>query len=172
MPEERQGRPATDPAQLGTYYEAEVPDTLDLADHAAYGINHFTMSISEQHDYEMYWGVQPLGYKPDLLALVGHAGKKKFGGAFGEYNPPIMDMQFSPLFACQAKCIEAMAMERLMSGSRQLLEREARMMDVFTSYLGDDGLHWVPADAKNRGSVPSKSCPSPTRTDRGACSAP
>ena len=34
------------PARLGEYYEATVPDTVDLAERAGYGVNHFTSVIS------------------------------------------------------------------------------------------------------------------------------
>ncbi len=49
-------REANRPKQLGTYYQATFPDTLDLAKHARYGINHMTSIISEDNNYEMYWG--------------------------------------------------------------------------------------------------------------------
>ena len=44
------------PARLGNYYEAEVPDTLDLAERARLGLNHYTESIREELDYEMVMG--------------------------------------------------------------------------------------------------------------------
>ncbi len=136
------------PSELGSYYEVEVPDTLDLAERARLGVNHFTMSISEEDDYEMYWGVQPLGLPQDMMQMIGHAGERKLGCAFGECNPPYMVMWWSPLQACQPKAWEALAMLRLMSGSQQLLEREARMVETLASYLGPDGLYWVPASPK------------------------
>jgi len=43
------------PKEVGSYYAATVPDTLDLAERARLGVNHFTSIISEEHDYEMFW---------------------------------------------------------------------------------------------------------------------
>ena len=43
------------PVSCGTYYEAVVPDTLDLAERAKLGVNHFTSIINPQSDYEMFW---------------------------------------------------------------------------------------------------------------------
>jgi len=37
-----------------------------------------------------------------------------------------------------------MGMERLMSGSVQHLEREAKMVEEMAAHLGDDGLYWMP----------------------------
>lgn len=132
------------PVAVGTYYEAVVPDTLDLAERAKYGVNHFTMSISEQHDYEMYWGVQPIGYSPDMMEWFGLAGVEKMGCSFGEYNRPFMMMHNSELQACQLKAVEAIPMLRLMSGSTQLLHREAKMLAEMIGYIGEDGVFWVP----------------------------
>lgn len=39
----------------GEYYQAMVPDTLDLAERAKLSLNHFTSIIDEEHDCEMYW---------------------------------------------------------------------------------------------------------------------
>jgi hypothetical protein len=108
--------PADPPAGLGLYYEATVPDTLDLAERAGLGVHHFVSTISAANDYEMYW--------------VGYAGK--------------MFPQWSPLMACQPKCMEAMAMERLMSGSREGLEIEGKMVNMLASHIGEEGIYWVP----------------------------
>src|SRR5437879_3820473 len=94
------------PARLGSYYVSEVPDMLDLAEHARLGINHFTESIRENLDYEMIMGVK---FEAD-----------------GSISAP---MHMTGIACCQAKCMEAMAMERLMSGSQQHVEREGKMVD-------------------------------------------
>ncbi|MBI2843827.1 MAG: AGE family epimerase/isomerase [Armatimonadetes bacterium] len=112
------------PKVVGDYYKAAVPDTLDLAERASLGINHFTSIISEKDDYEMYWRAD--FDKSDNWAWPGY-----------------MWFQLSPLFACQAKALEAMAMCRVASGSQQHLERETRMMEMMVSHLGDDGLFYV-----------------------------
>ncbi len=112
------------PKEVGKYYEATVPDTLDLAERAWLGINHFTSIVSEDYDYEMY----------------GRADFDKSGGSSAW--PGYMVFECSQISGCQAKCMEAMAMERLMSGSQQHLEREARMLEMMVSLLGEDGLHY------------------------------
>ncbi len=112
------------PRAIGTYYEAVVPDTLDLAERARLGVNHHTSIISEKDDYEMYWRAD--FDKSEQWAWPGY-----------------MWFQLSPLFACEAKAMEALAMGRLASGSQQNLEREARMMEMMVSHLGDDGLFYV-----------------------------
>lgn len=49
------------PMRLGEYYNAEVPDTLDLAERARYGLSHFTSIIDVENDHEMYWSGNPNG---------------------------------------------------------------------------------------------------------------
>ncbi len=115
------GRQINAPAQPGKYYEDEVPDTLDLAERARWGLNYFTEIIEEKLDYEM--------------CLSADLDKSQ---------PPYLRCFTSDIGACQAKAMEAMAFCRLMSGSAQNLEREAKMMSMMVSLLGEDGLHWVP----------------------------
>src|SRR3990172_4218081 len=115
------------PAGLGTYYQATVPDTLDLAERARLSLNHLTSIIREEQDYEMCW----LG--------IFHP----FGETFRELPRPVMTFRCCPLQACQPKSMEAMAMARLMSGSQQNLEREAKMVEMLASHVGDEGIYWV-----------------------------
>ena len=42
------------PQEIGTYYEATVPDTLDLAQRAKLGVNHLVSIISEENGYDNY----------------------------------------------------------------------------------------------------------------------
>jgi hypothetical protein len=81
------------------------------------------------------------------MEFIGHGGEKYWGGNFNDYNPPIMNFFWSMLHCCQAKCLEALAMERLMTGSQVHLEREAKMLEVMASYIGPEGVYWVPRDA-------------------------
>jgi hypothetical protein len=106
-----------EPKIKGVYYESEVPDTLDLAERAGLGLNHFTESIREELNYEMVMGIK---------GINGVA------------------MHVTGLGCCQAKCMEAMAMQRLMCGSRQHLDREARMMEMMVGNIGPEGIWWVP----------------------------
>lgn len=102
------------PKEIGTYYEAMVPDTLDLAERARLGVNHFTLIQDENCEMHFSGGTSGLGH------------------------------QFSPLMACQPKGMEAMAMERLMSGSTQGLQKESRMLQMLASHIGEAGVYWVP----------------------------
>ncbi len=137
-----QAKPINAPAVAGAYYEAEVPDTLDLAERARLGLNHFTSIISEKDNYEMYWGAQGMTYSAEAMKFAGYP-RERLGGGFNEYNPPIMNLWWGVLQACQAKALESMAMDRLMSGSRQGLDREAKMVQMMVSMLGEDGLWWT-----------------------------
>jgi hypothetical protein len=50
------------------------------------------------------------------------------------------------LGCCQQKALEAIAFARLMTGSTQNLDYEAKMLDMMVSMLGEDGLQWNSAD--------------------------
>ncbi len=129
------------PKAVGSYYKATVPDTLDLAEHARLGINHLTSIISEKENCEMYWRGD-FG-KADMWAWPGH-----------------LWFQVSPLAACQPKAMEALAMERLMSGSQQNLELEAKMLQEMASHLGEDGIFYIPpTDGKKPWLGPEKDRP-------------
>lgn len=113
------------PHEPGNYYEATVPDTLDLAEHARLAVNHITSIICPEADYEAYW-------------------QGCFGGGEGMW-PGHMLFQFSSLLCIQGLSVEALAGLRLMSGSKQHLEREGRTLATMVSCLGkDDGIWWVP----------------------------
>ena len=112
------------PSINGESYEALVPDTLDLAERARLGLKHFTEIIHEDYDYEM-----------------------PYSCTFNESNPPVMNLHLNGLATCQPKAIEAMCFARLMSGSDLNLEREAKMMEMSVSLLGEDGLQWVPGSS-------------------------
>ena len=103
------------PERIGEYYNTVVPDTLDLAERAEWGLNHFTSTIDETNDYEMYWLTGPIS----------------------------MSFKSCPLMACQPKAMEAMAMLRIMSGSREGIELEDKMVRMLASCIGDDGIYWV-----------------------------
>ncbi len=113
-------KPLNIPQEVGEYYEVMVPDTLDLAENARLGINHFTESIRKELNYEMIMGVN---FQSDSINV---------------------SMHMSGLACCQAKCMEAMAMERIMSGSKQNMDREANMLEMMASNVGEEGIWWVP----------------------------
>jgi hypothetical protein len=114
--------PGAVPARLGSYYETVVPDTLDLAERARLGLRYFDSITDVNLNYEMY-----------------------FGAHFNEH-PASMYAHVTSLGACQEKALEAIVFERLMTGSTLNLDREAKMVDMLASMLGDDGLQWVTAD--------------------------
>ena len=114
-------KPINSPASSGTYYEAVVPDTLDLAERAGLGLNHFLGIIREEakYNYEMPFRV---GYRYPSILLMALVG----------------------LPCTQPKAMEAMAFLRLMTGSTEGLGLEAKMMEMMVSTQGADGLFWVP----------------------------
>src|SRR5262249_51414862 len=107
----------------GRHYDAEVPETLDLAERARLGLRYFDAVTDEKLQYEMY-----------------------FGGASDGNQPATMYPHLPALGACQLKALEAIAFERLMTGSTENLEREARMVDMLVSMQGPDGLLWITPD--------------------------
>lgn len=108
--------------QHGERYEAEVPDTLDLAQRANYGLHFFYGVLDDDLNYEMY-----------------------FGGNMRSLNPHI-----TSLAACQDKALEAIAFERLMTGNEHDLDREAAMVNRLLGMFGVDGLYWVNEDTKKK----------------------
>ena len=110
------------PVRLGTYYEGTVPDTLDLAERARLGLHYFNSITDASLNYEMYFG------------------------AHFDTHPSSMYAHVTSLGACQEKALEAIAFERLMTGSSLNLDREVKMVDMLASMLGEDGLQWVSAD--------------------------
>ena len=120
----RPGGEGTDALPIaGEYYEAEVPDTLDLAERTSLGLHYFTEIMDEDLGYEMY-----------------------FGGYCNRSSTPYAYAHVTSLGACQNKALEAMVFERVISGSTLHLDREAKMIEMMASFFGEDGLHWVSAD--------------------------
>jgi len=99
-------------------YEAVVPDTLDLAERAALGVNGLTRTLDPQADYELYWV------------------------ASFHRNPPIMSHDFND--HVQIKFHEALPLLRLASGSPQNEEVDKRWMEVILQMQGPDGLLYYP----------------------------
>ena len=103
----------------GERYEAEVPDTLDLAERAAMAINALTRCVDPDMDYRMYFTVH-FARRPPLL---GH-------------------QQVSD--ACDAKFLEALPLDRWASGSTLNAEVDARMMAGRLHLTSRDGLTYMP----------------------------
>src|SRR5438093_843067 len=77
-------KPALNSPRLeGERYQATVPATLDLAERARLGIQHFMALTSEENDYEMYWGVQRWSYPEEVSKDLLHFPSPVYwGGSF------------------------------------------------------------------------------------------
>jgi hypothetical protein len=106
------------PVYEGTRYEAQVPDTLDLAERAALAVNGLTGPTDPEADYEIYW-----------LAALGN-------------NPPYMFHDWND--HVQIKFQEALPLMRLASGSHLNEEVDQRWMEVTQQMQGPDGLLYYP----------------------------
>jgi hypothetical protein len=107
----------------GTRNADTIPDTLDLADCGRLAINGFGGTL----DPEISW--LPFG-------LVQYAR-----------STPHMDHWASADLGCGAKLCESFPMMRLMSGSTQYRDEEARMREAFLARV-QDGLFWDFVDPK------------------------
>lgn len=97
-------------------YEANVPDTLDLADRAGLAINAMTGNLDPQANYELYHSVQ-----------------------FAS-QPAYMLHDNRSFVACGPKWLRSLPMMRLMSGSKQNEEIDKKFEDLFVSLIAEDGL--------------------------------
>lgn len=105
----------------GDHYEAEVPDTLDLADRARIAINGLTRSVDPEHDYEHYFLILYMKNPPEMW----HTGA-------------------GDMSCCNPKWSESLPMMRCMSGSELNCQTEQKMMDAMVGMIDQDGLYSVP----------------------------
>ncbi len=105
----------------GERYEAEVPDTVDLAERAALAINGIGGTIDPELR-TMYFNVQ-YPYKPSYM--THHAADT----------------------TCDPKYAESLPMLRLMSGNRKYADLEAAFADELVSRM-DSGLYWNRVDPR------------------------
>ena len=106
----------------GERYAAEVPDTLDLVQHAHYALNQATRLWAEEWDYEQ-------------LVLV-HT----------KTNPPLLEMGHGGLLNCGPKVIEALPMLRVMTGSTFNIDQDGKAMGSILKSTGKDGLGYQPVE--------------------------
>ncbi|MBI2841969.1 MAG: glycoside hydrolase family 127 protein [Armatimonadetes bacterium] len=106
------------PEYKGKRYEAQVPDTLDMADRAALGINGLVGVTDPDADYEIYW----------IAAF--------------QCNPPHMVHDFND--HVQIKFMEALPLMRVVSGSREREEVDLRWMETIMQMQGPNGLLYQP----------------------------
>ena len=107
------------PPLAGEYYDAMVPDTLDLAERARLAIHAMTENPNPAADYECYWYVS---WVPT----------------------PRMSQDWDGL-TITPKFREAVAPDRLICGSRQNLQVDHRWMEVTLHQQGADGLIYLPS---------------------------
>ena len=111
---------ATPVGLTGELYEYSVPYTLALAERAGLALNYFMGMTELDLDHEMYFHAQ-----------------------FDQSSPSVLTTHVTSLGACQAKALEAIAFLRRKTGSTKGVEQEARMVEMMSGMLGDDGLLWV-----------------------------
>jgi hypothetical protein len=101
----------------GERYQAEVPDTLDLAERAAIAINGLGGMIDPNAGHHMCFSVHYCSKHP----YMSHSVTADYG--------------------CDPKFAESLPMMRLMSGSSQHMEIEAGQRAALLGRI-DDGLYW------------------------------
>ena len=101
-------------------YQAEVPDTLDLAARGALALRSLTNAADPRFFYETCVGVH-LDHQPPYMSW-------RTGGT------------------CQQKPIHAIPGLRLMSGSTVNADMDAKMLESVIGTIEDDGLWWWPVE--------------------------
>ncbi len=106
------------PAYAGRRYVTMAPDTLDLQDRAALGINVLTRSTDPLADYEIYFWMRVMS------------------------NPPVLIHDYSDI--CEMKFMEALPLLRIITGSDANAQVDRRWMEVALHQQGPDGLAYWP----------------------------
>ena len=105
------------PAYKGQRYQAEVPDTLDLADRAALALNGIGGTIDPDGDYQMYFEL------------------------YCNTNPPYM-LHGGSDTSCMPKFAISMPLMRVASGSDRYLDIEQGLFDTLASWISEDDGLW------------------------------
>ena len=103
-------------APEGEYYEATVPDTLDLAERARYSVHGLTEFLNPEKNYEPY------------------------GHGFFNTDPPYLSTRFAPGpdgggAPNWGKIYDAIILTRTMSGSKENLDIEAGTLEGMIKYI-------------------------------------
>ena len=106
------------PHFAGERYEAEVPDTLDLTEHAVYAINAYTRMLDPALDYK-FIGNANFVHRPPLLILGGG-------------------------YECSSKQLESLVLMRVMSGSMYNAEIDNKFIGSLLHITGHDGFCYAP----------------------------
>ena len=110
------------PMYEGERYQALVPDTLDLQEMAALGVNGLTGPTDPDADYEIY--------------IFVHF----------KHNPPMMPHDWSD--QCQCKFMESLPLMRIMSETDLNEGVDRRWMEVALRMQGPDGLLYYPTEGR------------------------
>jgi hypothetical protein len=106
---------------VGEHYEADVPDTLDLAYHANEALNFLTRCVApESRDF--------------CIFHLMH----------GQFNPTILEIGHGSNQNQNAKWTESVVMMRAMTGSDWNTEGDQQLMCSLVRFTGPDGLFYVP----------------------------
>ena len=106
------------PVYAGERYEAEVPDTLDLANRASLAVSSLAQLVNPEMEYV------------DYIRLRLYT------------DPPIM-YQSDYQTVCAVKIVEALPLLRTMSGSQFRDDIDVGAMGQFASQIGEDGLYYA-----------------------------
>lgn len=106
------------PEYPGTYYEAVVPATLDIAERASLAVNGLTETLDPEYDYELYWIIDLVAKKPAMYHTIDDH--------------------------VQAKFFQALPLVRTASGSKQNMDIERSQMQMYLNMQGEDGLIYIP----------------------------
>ena len=105
----------------GEHYQAEIPDTLDLAYHASEALNFLTRCIAPES-------------KDHCIFHLMH----------GQFNPTICEIGHGSNQNQNAKWTESVVMMRAMTGSDWNTEGDQKLMSSLVRFTGPDGLFYVP----------------------------
>ncbi len=114
----QQAPPFEIPAHKGQSYSDRVPDTVDLAEMARLAINGLTGAGDPDSHYELYFTVNWFKNPPRMYHDAGAD--------------------------CQAKFMEPLVLNRLISGSTQNLDIERAMIESFLKGIDENGLYHAP----------------------------
>jgi hypothetical protein len=109
------------PPLVSKKYQAEIPDTLELTDHASLGINAITRMLNPKYAYAQY-----------SYADLRH-------------NPPFLTME-AGLTNLNPKWLEALPLLRMISGSTLNSDIDHHMIEGILHNTGFDGLTYQPPD--------------------------
>ncbi|MCH2126504.1 MAG: glycoside hydrolase family 127 protein [Pirellulaceae bacterium] len=120
-----QGLTAPQPAESllqGSYYQAVVPDTLDLAERARLAVNAITGAADPHNNYEVF--------------QCGHCDQQPANFNHNHGGP------------CLAKAIDVLPRMRRMSGSRQNEDFDRKIVNSMLRDVDENGLWWIKGEGR------------------------